>query len=81
MLSAFREATGSNIALEYIPDSDFVRSCEARHMSVYEIDVLRAMFHSYNIHGFLGNSYESAVMLGREPICFRDFLKNQFSAC
>lgn len=74
MLTVFKEATGHEVTLDYITDADFIRGCESRKMSRDSVEVLLAMFMSYNKYGFLGNSRESAALLGREPHDFKTFV-------
>lgn len=74
MLDIFKEAVGHEIELRYIADKDFISMAESRGMSQYSIEVLLAMFHSYNSYGFPGNPYESTSLLGRSPHDFKTFV-------
>lgn len=74
MMDIFKEAVGNEIELRYIADKDFISIAESRGMSQYSVEVLLAMFHSYNRYGFLGNPCDSSTLLGRAPRDFKTFV-------
>ncbi|MBD5356924.1 MAG: NmrA family NAD(P)-binding protein [Bacteroides sp.] len=76
MLDALSEAVSSEINLHYITDKDFISFAESRKMPRHTLDVLLAMFRSYNRYGFLGNSYVASKILGRPLNKFSSFAVN-----
>lgn len=80
MLEALTGAVGSDIALKYITDHEFISMAESRGMPRYTLEVLLAMFRSYNRHGFSGNAWTSSQLLGRSPNDFRTFVTDAINS-
>lgn len=74
MLESLSHVAGAEVSLRYITDDEFIRMSESRNMPRHTLDVLLAMFRSYNRYGFLGNPYETSSLLGRSPQDFDSFL-------
>lgn len=79
MLEILSETVGAEIRLHYIKDEDFIRNALSRNMPQYTIDVLVAMFNSYNRYGLLGNPFDTSTLLGRMPNDFRTFVSKALS--
>lgn len=79
MLDIFKDVVGNEIELRFMEDKDFIQLAQSRGLSQYSIEVLLAMFHSYNRYGFTGNPYDSASLLGRAPHDLKTFVSKYFT--